>query len=206
MKKLLLSVICVIAVLTQANAQDKTFNFGLKMAPAISWLSIGEPGMEPNGARMKFNWGFIGAWNFSDNFSLVSGFNINSLGGNYKYSTDVVTLPTELFPKNRIKYSEFQLPAIFQMRTNPIGDMRLHLQIGLAEGIMLSARDIDDNKINNSVRNFNTAYIVAGGMEYQVLGELNLLAQLKYNGGITKITKRGDVRNNFLELALGVIF
>lgn len=196
MKKLLLSVICVIAMLTQTNAQDRKFNFGLKVAPAVSWLSIGEHGIEPNGARMKFNWGFIGAWNWADNFSLVSGFNINSLGGNYK---------TALYT-NRIKYSEFQLPAIFQMRTNPIGNMRLHAQIGIAEGVMLSARDKDNKKINNAVRNFNTAYIVAAGMEFQVLGELNLLGQIKYNGGITKIHKNYDIRNNFIELAVGVIF
>ena len=196
MKKLLLSVICIIAVLTQANAQNINFNFGLKVAPAVSWLSIGEQEIEPNGARMKFNWGFIGAWNFANNFSLVSGFNINSLGGNYKTNTYT----------NRIKYSEFQLPAIFQMRTNPIGNMRLHAQIGIAEGIMLSAKNKENHKINNEVRNFNTAYIVAGGMEFQVLDELNLLGQIKYNGGITKITKHSDIRNNFIELAIGVIF
>ena len=196
MKKLLLSAVCLIAVLMQVNAQDKAFNFGLKMAPAISWLSIGDQGIEPNGARMKFNWGFVGAWNFSDNFSLVSGFNINSLGGNYKISAETY----------RIKYSEFQLPAIFQMCTNSIGDMKLHLQIGLAEGVKLSAKDKDGNKINNQARNFNTAYLVAGGVEFRVLNELNLLAQIKYNGGLTSLMKNADMKNNFIELGIGVLF
>jgi len=196
MKKLLLSVICLIAVLSQANAHDKRFNFGLRMAPAISWLNIDEPGLSESGARMKFNWGFIGAWNFYDNLSLVSGFNINSLGANYRSDIE----------KYRINYTEFQVPILFQMRTNHIGNLRLHAQIGIGQGVMLNARDRDDNNIRSDVRNFNTAYIVAGGMEIRVLGELSLLAQIKYNGGLTKIHRHYDMRNNFVELAFGVLF
>lgn len=203
MKTKILLFSIVLATLSQIGlAQDKKFNFGFKVGPSISWFSIDERGISSEGAVPKLNWGFIGAYNFSENFALLSGFNVNSLGGKVK----VEGLPGSF----KTKYSEFQLPAIFQMKTNEIGSLKFYAQIGLAAGYVFKAKDDDDNSISNETNDFETSYILAGGVEKPVNGGVSLIAQVKYNGGFTSIMKEKETnfqaKINFVELGLGVLF
>lgn len=203
MKKILLSSFLILTFFIQANAQhEKKFNFGFKVAPAISWLGIDDPNVTSNGSKIKFNWGFIGAYNFTENFALVSGFNINSFGGNYK----VKVSPSQSGGSQEIRCNEFQIPVLFQMKTKPIGNLKVYAQLGLGEGAVMRARDKDKNNISSNIRTFNTAYILGAGILYKVAGEVELLGQLKFNGGLTNISKSFDSKNNFIELGIGVLF
>ena len=198
MKKKIFLGIFALAVVFQANAQDKTINFGFKVAPAIAWLDIDDHNVKSDGSVPKCNWGFFGIWNFTKNFSLVSGFNINSLGGNYKTLTE----------KNKIRLSEFEIPAAFQMRTDNIKNFKFYVQIGLAGAYIFKAKDKDDKDLfdNNDARHINTSYFVTAGTEYAVTGGVSLIGQLKYNGGFTSVMDTDKMKANFVELGLGVMF
>lgn len=201
MKTRILLITFILSGLIQASAQDKKFNFGLKVAPAISWLSSEQSGVSGDGASAKFNWGFIGACNFTDNFALVSGFNVNSLGGKLKRED------TTKYSMG-YRYSELQLPAIFQMRSNEIFGLKIYFQLGLAAGYLMSAKDEDGEKIPK--RPLNTSWIIGSGVYVPVAGNINLLGQIKYNGGLTGIGKKKTPTHqataNFIELGLGVLF
>jgi len=202
MKTKMLLVGFVLSVFIQIQAQDRKFNFGFKIAPAVSWLGVDGNNASSNGGLARFNWGFIGTYNFSENFSLVSGFNINSLGGNVKYGVS---------PDNREvthKYSEFQLPAIFQMQSKDISAFKIFAQLGLGEGLIMSAKAGNGDKISGSTRNFNTSYIIAAGTIYNAIGGVNLLGAIKYNGGLVNINKdkQFKARPSFVELTIGVLF
>lgn len=201
MKTRILLIIFILSGLFQASAQEqsKKFNFGLKIAPALSWLSTNEKGVSSDGPLFRFNWGAIGAYNFSQNFALVSGININSLGGKLKHDATNVSVKS--------KYSEFQIPAILQMKSNEIGVLKIHFQIGLAGGIFMSAKDGNDENIYSQTRPFNASYIVASGVDFPVKGGFSLIGQIKYNGGLTNISKSGsNAKSSFIELGLGVLF
>jgi len=204
MKKKILLGIFALAVTFQAGAQDKAFNFGVKIAPAIAWLSIdnNNNGIESDGSDVKCNWGFFGAWNFAENFSLVSGFNVNYLGGKVKAPTLIGNA------SGKIRLSEFEIPVAFQMKTDDINDFKFFAQIGLAGAYIFKAQDKDGNKIDDA-RKLGTSYLVAAGTEYAVTGGVSLIAQLKYNGGLTSVMSKSrfaDTKANFVELGLGVMF
>lgn len=207
MKTKILLLTIVLSLVSQLNfAQDKQFNFGFKVAPAISWLGIDHPLLSTDGSSPKFNWGFFGAYNFSENYSVLSGFNVNALGGKLRIEG--------LSEGMKSKYSEFQIPAVFQMKTNEIGNLKYFVQIGLAAGYVFKAKDNENNDIKDYTNPLTTSYILSAGAEYPVSGGVSLLAQIKYNGGLTNITKSDkyepieDVKAkaNFIELGLGVMF
>ena len=200
MKAKILLITIIFLGFTQVNAQDKKLNFGLKVAPALSWLNSDEKGVSSDGAVAGFNWGFIGVYNFSQNFALVSGFNVNSLGGKLKFDATNSSA--------KINYSELQIPLVFQMKSSEIGKIKVYLQIGLAEGVFLSAKDGDGNSIYSQTIPVNTAWIVASGVDFPLKGGISLLGQIKYNGGITNVNKSGynDATSSFVELGIGILF
>ena len=207
--KILLTIIALLIVF-HAHAQEKKFNFGLKIAPAISWLNIENDdnvstGISSDGAVAKFNWGFFGIYNATENFGLVSGFNVNHLGGNIKYSDGGGTSV-----RAKHKYSEIQIPFLLQMQSNEILDFRIFFQLGIAGGYFLKARDGNDKKLENETSDFNSAFIISGGIYYPFIGGLNLMGQFKYNGGLNNISRRdgfdGKIKTSFVELTFGLMF
>ena len=198
MKTRILLIIFILSGLIQVSAQD--FNFGVKVAPAVSWLSVDQKGVSSDGPLVRFNWGFTGAYNLTENFALVSGFNINSLGGKLK--------PDGTNASVKSKYTEIQLPVIFQMKSGDISGFKVYLQIGLAEGVFLSAKDGHGESIYSQTIPFNTAYIIASGIDYPIKGDISLIGQIKYNGGLTDINnnKSYTVKSRFIELGVGVMF
>jgi len=198
MKTRILLIIFILSGLIQASAQD--FNFGVKIAPAVSWLNVDQKGVSSDGPLLRFNWGFTGAYNFTENFAFVSGFNINSLGGKLKPDGGNVSVKS--------KYTELQIPVIFQMKSGDIIGFKVYFQIGLAEGVFLSAKDGHGESIYNQTVPFNTAYIIASGIDFPIKGDISLLGQIKYNGGLTDISKNKSytVKSSFIELGVGVLF
>jgi len=217
MRTKILLVILVVSSFIQVAAQEKKFNFGIKVAPAISWLSSENKNISSDGAAVKCNWGFIGAYNFSQNFSLVSGFNFNYLEG--KLKTDDVGLYNHNHPlmydvnmpdNNGTKrsYTEFQIPAVFQMKSNEIEHFKIFLQIGLAGGVLVKAKQNDVENVFSETSLFNSSFIVAAGVDFPIKGDISLIGQLKYNGGLTNVGKGGfsEAKVSFVELGLGILF
>jgi len=200
MKTRTLLIIFILSGLIQASAQKRDFNFGLKVAPAVSWLNADQKGVSSDGPLARFNWGFIGAYNFTENFALVSGFNINALGGKLKPDgeKDHVTK----------KYSEFQIPALFQMKSNDIAGFKIYFQLGFAQGIFMTAKDGDGESIYRQTRPLNTSWVITSGVDFPVGGDISLLGQIKYNGGLANIGRNNSYRatTGFIELGLGILF
>jgi len=204
MKKKILFCILALAVIYQANAQEKAFNIGLRMAPAIAWLGIDDNNIESDGAVFKCNWALFGAWNFAENFSVVSGFNVNFLGGKYKHK---LLEGPNVTVTNRIRLNEFQIPLGFQMRTDEVSGFKFYAQVGLAGGYIFRAKDEDNKNVDN--RSLNTSYFVAAGAEYPIDGGISLIGQLKFNGGLTSVMSKNrfaSTQANFIELGFGVMF
>jgi len=214
MKKILLAIL--IFATSSVFAQDKAFSIGLKVAPAMSWMGISNKYAENDGVRAKCNAGVSIFYNFHENFSFVTGLNVNSLGGKLKPTDKANGLLDEAFLK-RYRITELELPLLIKMQTEQFNQMRYFLKVGFGVGAIVQARDSEKDKLDKKLYNtVLTSYIVGIGTEYEVARNVALVAELRFDGGISSFTRSKNIKNdvikefrsrcNFLELGLGVQF
>lgn len=198
------------------KAQFASFNFGLKAAPQISWLKPDTDGYKGNGAKIGFAWGFIADFNFTENYSIGTGFNMLFNGGKLTFPAGDASgnINREYF----LKYVE--LPLTLKMRTNDIYGTKYFGRIGLGTAFKIGAKKEDEITSNDGVKtkiaksNYDEvafareSLIVGVGAEHEIVGGPKLGLELTFNNGFTNIlTQKGvKVTPNFFELAFFVIF
>ena len=228
LKKIIFSLAAPALCLT-ANAQDAysglstfsadRFAIGFKIAPAISWISPGSDDTSRDGTTMKFNWGFVAKYHITENFGLVTGFNVNGLGGNLVYQNEDMLFTSEN------KFTAFEIPIAFRLTTEPMfQDFFFYAQVGLGLNYAFNPRltyfatpeemlpDISERK---SVNRIVIGYNVAVGAEYQFTEKMALTAQVLYNSSLSGLLNSSKYRvdghrimgnYNFVEFGLGVMF
>jgi hypothetical protein len=200
------------------KAQFSSFNFGLKAAPQISWMKPDTDGYKANGAKLGFAWGFIADFNFTENYSIGTGFNMLFNGGKLTFpaivDNEAGTMNREYF----LKYIE--VPLTLKMRTNDINGTKYFGRIGLGTAFKIGAKKEDkftsaEGIITNSAKsNFDGAafaresLIVGVGAEHEIAEGPKLGLELTFNNGFTNILTEKNVKAtpNFFELGFSVIF
>jgi hypothetical protein len=218
------TLVLLLSLVTYAsNAQYTPYYFGLKAAPQVSWIRPNSESYEGDGAKVGFAWGFIAEFNFTENHSFATGFNMIFNGGKLKFPAvqddETGMMSREYF----LKYLE--LPLTLKMRTNEIGAMRYFGRIGLGTAFNLGSKKIDEftpeggSVITNDKTNYDDialvreSLIVGLGTEYKIKEGPKLGAELTFNNGFTNILTGKSATGsdekatpNFFELALSVIF
>jgi len=208
-----------------ANAQFPPYYFGLKAAPQISWIKPDVDTYESAGAKMGFAWGFIAEFNFTENHSIATGFNMLFNGGKLKFPAVQGEETGIMIRDYSIKYIE--IPLSLKMRTNDINGMRYFGRIGLGTAFKLGAKKTDEftpeggSAITSSKNNyddialFRESLIVGLGAEYEIQEGPKLGVELTFNNGFTNIMTGKNTANpslnekatlNFFELAFSVLF
>lgn len=202
-----------------ANAQYSPFSFGLKAAPQISWMKPNADFIQGNGSKIGFAWGFIAEKNFSENYSINSGFNMLFNGGKLKISNSVNGAVTSITNRNYfLKYIE--IPFTLKMRTNPINGIRYFGRMGLGTAFKISSKSIDEvteiggatltkPKANYDKISFaRESLIIGAGGEFELNEGPKLGLELTFNNGFTNILteKNEKAMPNSLELAFSIIF
>jgi opacity protein-like surface antigen len=235
MKKILFSLfasaLCLTATAQDAYSDLSAFSFdrfaiGLKVAPAISWISTGTDNASGDGSAMKFNWGLVAKYHLTENYAIVSGFNVNGLGGDLKYESDNINFASEN------KFSSFEIPVAFRLTTEPMfNDFFFYAQVGLGLGYVFNPRiDIthySDNVIHIVAPTFPTieetksanrlaiGYNLALGAEYQFTEKMAFTTQFLYNASLSRLLNSSEYKvggqgikanANFVELGIGVMF
>ncbi len=235
MKKFL-TIIASVVFLT-ATAQDaysdaspaERLAVGFKIAPSVAWISSNTDYISSDGSMMRFNWGFTVKYHLTETYSLVSGFNVNSLGGNLKYKRGETTLVTEN------KFSAFELPVAFRLTTEPFFQKYFFFaQIGLSANYAFNPNvkinyfvnqpdlPVDDPALlprgideSESVNHFVFAYNLAVGAEYQATEKMAVTAQILFNNSLSSLLRSKEYRldgdrvtgtYNFVEFGIGVMF
>jgi len=226
MKKFLFIIATLILCLS-ATAQDaydnapakERFAIGFKVAPAVSWISPNSDNTSSDGSSLKFNWGFTVKYILTENFSLVSGFNVNGLGGDLKFVNNDVRFASEN------KFSAFEIPLSFRLTTEPFFEKYFFFaQVGLSANYVFNPRlkysaipaeltlNIDEDK---SLNRFVFAYNLALGAEYQMTAKMALTTHILFNNSLTSLLRSNRYRvdgnriggtYNFVELGIGVMF
>ena len=140
MKKNLLIIGLMLAMSLTASAQYKGFAFGLKLGPNWGWTGSTTGGAVNLGARTGFDVGVVAQYYFADNYAIVSGVNVDFVGGKYMFDRARMVTDTlnpegfvEVYGVNRTyKSTIYEIPLMLKMETNDLGNipLRAYIQVG----------------------------------------------------------------------------
>jgi hypothetical protein len=231
-KTFLLLTLAFLMIAHTGFSQIKPFRFGLKVAPAISWVSPDSKGYESDGAQFGFNWGFLSDVTITENYFFATGFNVNYLNGKISYPyqemTDTIMLAGTMVNDMKLRYID--IPLTLKMKTNRFKDVQYYGQVGFSlafnfktkteetfqysvDGVSKSVTSEHDRTDN--IQLLKASLILGGGIEYYIDNSTSIIAGLTYYNGISNIMKGyntvdGSVKQkatpNFIELTLGLIF
>jgi len=221
-----ITLILLLSIITfAARAQFPAYYFGLKAAPQICWMKPNVDTYESNGVKTGFGWGFIAEFNFTENHSIATGFNMLFNGGKLKFPAVQDTATGTMVRNYAIKYIE--IPLTLKMRTNPINGVRYFGRIGLGTAFKIGSKKTDeftasDGRIttfpktaNDKIAFARESLIVGLGGEFAINDGPKLGVELTFNNGFTNIltgknTKDTSIQEkavpNFFELAFSVLF
>ena len=143
--------------------------------------------------------------NFTENYSLITGFNINTFGGGLK---DITVNPNTT---KRYTFSEVEIPVGLRLKTLPYDNITYVAELGLGASYIFKALDSDDINVATMAYPFRLSYKLGAGIEYNLQGT-TLLGQLNFNGGLTNIFRASsfstpmDFKPTILEISVGVLF
>jgi hypothetical protein len=137
MKKSLLIVGLLMAMSLTASAQYKGFAFGFRLGPNWGWTGSTTGAAVNEGARTGFDVGVVAEYYFANNYALVSGVNVDFLGGHYSFDNaiklDSTTSNPDVFKVDRVyKSTLYEIPLMLKMVTNDLGSLpiRAYAQVG----------------------------------------------------------------------------
>ena len=140
MKKNLLFIGLILAMSLSASAQYKGFAFGFKVGPNWGWTGSTTGAAVSLGARTGFDVGVVAEYYFADNYAIVSGVNVDFLGGKYTFDKGRMVTDSlnpdgflEKYGVNRIyKTTLYEIPLMLKMETNDLGNLplRAYAQVG----------------------------------------------------------------------------
>ncbi|HZK06905.1 MAG TPA: porin family protein [Bacteroidales bacterium] len=227
--KVLLLTLVTLLITHTAFSQVKPFRFGLKVAPAISWVSPDSEGYKNKGAQAGFSWGFISDITITENYFFATGFNVNYLKGKISYpfqdltvsSPDIGTMVSDM----KLRYID--VPLTLKMKTNRFDKMQYYGQIGFSLAFNIKTKTEETFKLGNvtieknerdrtdDMQLLKASLVIGGGIEYYIDNSTSILVGVTYYNGISNIMKGyntvdGSVKQkaapHFIELNLGVIF
>ncbi len=231
--KRLFTLLIIILLSSQLNAQYKPMLFGLRVGADLGWVKPDTEGYKSEGVQMGFTWGFTGEFFLMENYAIQTGFNVNFNGGEMSYpyithlSNDTMTTTTmgTLNRKYNLKY--LQIPLCLKMKTDISDKFRLFGKIGLGTAFNLSAKATDDfvyfggtqssskKNINEEIALMRESLIIGGGVEYKLKGSTALILELTYDNAFNNMLTGEDpgltvsdpkALLNFVELGAGIVF
>ncbi|MFN3917903.1 MAG: outer membrane beta-barrel protein [Flavobacteriales bacterium] len=106
MKKItLLALVAVFGTkaMAQGEANDKTFRFGLNVAPSLNWYSPDDKKkFESEGTVLKFAWGLTTDFRITENIWFSTGLGMSSDGGKINFSENPTKRVGYMFGNNEI--------------------------------------------------------------------------------------------------------
>ena len=217
-------LLCLLALgSATAQAQDRTFRFGIKAAPNLGFLKPDTKELKNDGTRLGFTFGLMGDFMLggNENYALATGLFLNNVGGKTTFPSGDQNLGTES------KYQYIELPITLKLKTNEIGYMTYFGQIGFGTAFNISAKSdfdmydpvakkvtrVTDEDIMDHTQLLKASLVLGAGMEFNFSGNTSAMVGVTYNNGFTNINKdikAGDqelkAKLNYLELSLGVFF
>jgi hypothetical protein len=205
-------------VASSTSAFSQKFKFGIHATPTINFVSTDMETAE-TGAALKFGFGGLIEYRFTDRYAISSGFEIMNTGGTLTAPGPNINDVTEEIEAD-YNVGFLQFPVGLRMRTREFGYLTYMAEFGLVPGFRTSdgatfTPDLqEDAKPETYVNFFNTLFRFGLGLEYSLGGESSLLVGLNYNRSLIdnikaedpRLTKEFDYRFDYVALTVGFLF
>lgn len=190
-------------------AGQSNFRFGLHISPNISYVSTNDDAAE-TGSKLLFGYGGIVEYEFSENYSLASGFDILNRGGTLEKDGTV----------SEYRSGFLQFPIMLKMRTREFGYFTFFGEFGLvpafktADNVEFRPEIPEAERLDSYVNTFNTVFRFGLGAEYDLGGSSAILAGINYNRSLfdnirdddPRLSSQNTYRFDYIALTLGFLF
>lgn len=230
-------MVLLLCMISAATAGQTSFQFGLTANPMINWTKPEASELEKGGIRGGFEFGFMADVNFTDNYILATGITMSLNGGKIDYKDSVLmhlyAPDTARFAgtvNSIFKMNYLNLPVVFKMRTNELGNsgkIRCYGGLGVVMAFRFKARvDAENNgrtifDNENFAKNkdqtggvfnskvFNLQLHVEAGIELPFSDKTALVAGVFFRNGFVNVVDDGDedkIALHNMGLRIGVLF
>lgn len=225
-------VIAFIFMACIAQAQHKSFQFGIKAGGNLGWFATNAEGYSSKGSHPGGSWGLITDILINENYAFSTGLDVLYLNGKLKYpdtqtsNNGTTLLDGEMERYFRTRY--IQIPLVITMKTNEIGQVRYFGQIGAGLGILIAAKGDEvftskygipfpkeTRNIYDEMAFYRTSFILGAGIEFPLFQSTYLRTGIKYDNCFLDVFKGNNARypsvknqalNQFFELNIAIIF
>ncbi len=133
---------------SQKISDENKYEFGLRIAPNISWVTPDSKSIDANGISLDWNYGFTVSRYINERYAFGTEINVVNVTSKFKY--DKVYLAksdnsskgyaNDLSMTYNLRY--LQIPILFKMRTNPIdgGKLRVFGEFGMGLGLLIRSK------------------------------------------------------------------
>ena len=222
---LIATAIFLSATFAQAQEDTKAMNFGLKVAPTLSWIKSDTKLVESDGSKIGFAYGLIADFNFSANYAFGTGVDVTYRGGKVKNA-----IPDSINDKTSFTLQYIEIPITIKLKTNEIGYLTYFGKFGFSPGINIKATADYENSITGvsekkvgakkGINPLNLAFVVGLGATYSLGGHTSVLLGVTFNNGFLDIFDKDykvynpatnefdDIKatSSFLALEVGIMF
>ncbi|MFT4544676.1 MAG: hypothetical protein ACI9UR_001373 [Bacteroidia bacterium] len=157
MKNLLLLLI-VFGIGSHAMAQDqavgpntrKKFKIGFNLTPAVDFFQLNTEGVELDKAKMKFGYGMMCEYAFTNNYAFAFGLEHKMAGASLGFDADTDTRYFDQSDKTEYqlltrkhRYDYVNIPLTLKLMTNEIGYFTYFGQFGVDLSVLVSSKAKD---------------------------------------------------------------
>lgn len=225
------SIILILLLLSSSiYSQYKPVVFGFRGGGGVSWMRSDVEGYDNVGVRPMGSWGFMAQFFLMENYSVLTGFNVNYLNSKLRFphamDLESDTVPTAGILTRNYKLQYVEIPLILRMKANIDEHWKIFGNIGLGTSFNIRARADDlfeyqggeiasEKDISDEVKLMRQSFIIGGGVEYVFKESTSLLLDIRFNNGFVDILNGANVAYpsldnkatiSFIELNIGIIF
>jgi opacity protein-like surface antigen len=133
---------------SQIISDENKYEFGLRIAPNISWVTPDSKSIDANGISLDWNYGFTVSRYINERYAFGTEINVVNVTSKFKYDRVYLAksdnsakgFADDLSMTYNLRY--LQIPILFKMRTNPIngGKLRVYGEFGMGLGLLIRSK------------------------------------------------------------------
>ena len=133
---------------SQKISDENKYEFGLRIAPNISWVTPDSKSIDANGISLDWNYGFTVSRYINERYAFGTEINVVNVTSKFKFNNNVYLYKSDAVKGNtgdlsmtyNLRY--LQIPILFKMRTNPIngGKLRVYGEFGMGLGLLIRSK------------------------------------------------------------------
>lgn len=210
-RKIILSTVLLVFIFNSSLSAQK-FQFGIHGLPLLNYVTTDDADAK-TAAKLKFGFGLITQYNFTDRYSLSTGVDILNRGGEITVR-DTAT--------GNYSAGFVNIPIILKMRSNEVGYLTYFANFGgglsfkTGEEVSFSPELNKNNiaELDYYISPLNITFAIGGGVEYNLGGTTSLIAEITYNRSLvdnfasdnTYLSSDAKYKLDYVALKVGIIF